>query len=324
MPLAGRPFLASCSTGCAGHGVDEVILSCGFLADDVSACSATSARHAAPLRRGEEPLGTAGPVRLAEDAARGAPARAERRRAHRHRPDARSSRSTSGPARARTLALIGGGRPSRYGVVPPDEDGAVEAFLEKPRRPVATNRINAGAYVLERDVVEPIPPGAAVSFEREMFPALVGDGLYGFAPTATGSTSARPSATSRRLGHPERSVSTVGDELGDSYLPSRATPRGGRVGPPRCVGRHAPWAATPGRSLAVLRERPRGRRDDGGAGERAQRRGNRRRLPAGPCIVGAGARSATTPTSRGGPCLARASRSGRTTSSTTGRVSSPA
>jgi mannose-1-phosphate guanylyltransferase len=40
--------------------------------------------------------------------------------------------------------------------------------------------VNAGCYVLEREVIESIPAGRAVSFEREIFPSLVGDGLYGF------------------------------------------------------------------------------------------------------------------------------------------------
>ena len=37
--------------------------------------------------------------------------------------------------------------------------------------------INAGAYVLERSVLDLIPPGREVSIEREVFPRLVGDGL---------------------------------------------------------------------------------------------------------------------------------------------------
>ena len=57
----------------------------------------------------------------------------------------------------------------------------MEAFLEKSEGAVPTNRINAGAYVVEREVVEAIEPGRAVSFEREVFPALVGHGLQGYA-----------------------------------------------------------------------------------------------------------------------------------------------
>jgi mannose-1-phosphate guanylyltransferase len=64
--------------------------------------------------------------------------------------------------------------------VPTGRDGRVEAFLEKSAGPAPTNRVNAGCYVLERDVIDGIAPGRAVSFERQVFPELVGNGLYGF------------------------------------------------------------------------------------------------------------------------------------------------
>lgn len=66
--------------------------------------------------------------------------------------------------------------PSRYGVVPIDADGRVEAFVEKPPADEApTNWINAGTYVLEPSVIERIEPGRRVSIEREVFPAMVAD-----------------------------------------------------------------------------------------------------------------------------------------------------
>jgi NDP-sugar pyrophosphorylase family protein len=70
--------------------------------------------------------------------------------------------------------------PSRFGVVPTDDDGRVTAFVEKPRPGEApTNYINAGTYVLEASVLDRIPAGQRVSIERETFPALVEAGtLY--------------------------------------------------------------------------------------------------------------------------------------------------
>ena len=82
---------------------------------------------------------------------------------------------------AATLALVVVGDTASYGIVPTARDGAVEAFLEKSAGPAPTATASTrGAYVLEREVVERIPAGRAVSFEREIFPALVGDGLFGF------------------------------------------------------------------------------------------------------------------------------------------------
>ena len=53
-------------------------------------------------------------------------------------------------------------------------------FLEKPDpAEIDTDEVSAGAYVVERSVLDLIPPGRAVSIEREIFPRLVGQGLYG-------------------------------------------------------------------------------------------------------------------------------------------------
>jgi mannose-1-phosphate guanylyltransferase len=66
--------------------------------------------------------------------------------------------------------------PSRYGVVPTDDDGRVLGFIEKPPRDEApTNWINAGTYVLEPSVLGRIAEGRRVSVERETFPAMVAD-----------------------------------------------------------------------------------------------------------------------------------------------------
>jgi mannose-1-phosphate guanylyltransferase len=57
--------------------------------------------------------------------------------------------------------------------------------VEKPSADqIDTKLISAGAYVLERDVLALIPPDRNVSIEREVWPQLVGDGLYGFAADA--------------------------------------------------------------------------------------------------------------------------------------------
>jgi mannose-1-phosphate guanylyltransferase len=126
-------------------------------------------------------------------------------------------------------------------VVPTLEDGQVEAFLEKQPGPAPTNRINAGAYVLEREVVERVPPGRAVSIEREVFPELVGHGLYGYLSDGFWID----------IGTPERYLQATYDLLAgrvESELPPRdetasliyepCITSGARIGPLSVLGRH--------------------------------------------------------------------------------------
>ena len=73
-----------------------------------------------------------------------------------------------------TIGLTPMEDPSAFGVVPTDDDGRVEAFIEKPPRDEApTNLINAGTYIFEPSVLDRIPADVRVSVERETFPAMV-------------------------------------------------------------------------------------------------------------------------------------------------------
>ncbi len=75
-----------------------------------------------------------------------------------------------------TLHLVRVGDPRAFGCVPTDSEGGVTAFLEKTQDP-PTDQINAGCYVFKREVIDLIPTGREVSVEREVFPALLSDGL---------------------------------------------------------------------------------------------------------------------------------------------------
>lgn len=76
-----------------------------------------------------------------------------------------------------TIALTQVDDPSRFGVVPIDSDGRVEAFIEKPPADEApTDWINAGTYILEASVLARMPEGESISIERAVFPDMVSDG----------------------------------------------------------------------------------------------------------------------------------------------------
>jgi mannose-1-phosphate guanylyltransferase len=72
-----------------------------------------------------------------------------------------------------TITLTSVDDPTAYGLVEVDHRLRVTRFVEKPGSDeVRTSLINAGIYVLERQVLNMIPKGQEVSIEREIFPQL--------------------------------------------------------------------------------------------------------------------------------------------------------
>lgn len=67
----------------------------------------------------------------------------------------------------------------RFGQVQVDRDGKVTDFREKGTGQ-GLGWINAGIYLLSRDLLAEIPANRTVSLEREVFPNWIGRGLYGF------------------------------------------------------------------------------------------------------------------------------------------------
>jgi mannose-1-phosphate guanylyltransferase len=183
LPLGDRPFIVHMLDWLRGHGVRDVIMACGFEPSKIRAALGDGAALGVSLRYLEEPepRGTAGALKFAEE----------------HLDERflmlngdvltdidlseQIAQHEDTGARA-TLALAPVADPSAYGLVRLHDDRAVREFVEKPSADqIDTNLISAGAYVLERSVLDLIPPARNVSIEREVWPALVGNGLYGYA-----------------------------------------------------------------------------------------------------------------------------------------------
>lgn len=169
----------------ASQGVTEAVLSLGYRPDAFRERFPSDTYHGMDLAYAQEskPLGTAGAVRYAALAAgvddtfivvNGDVLTSldVRQLWKRHRESGAMG----------SIALHPVDDPSRYGVVPTDPDGRVQAFIEKPSKGTEpTNLINAGTYVLEPEVLDLIPAEGAVSIERETFPAMVAaEELYAF------------------------------------------------------------------------------------------------------------------------------------------------
>jgi mannose-1-phosphate guanylyltransferase len=181
VPLVGRPFIAFMLDWLHGHHIDDVIMSCGFMASGVRNVLGDGSAYGIRLRYVEEPtpLGTGGALKFAESLLD--------ERFLMLNGDTLTDLDISAQlalheqrgARA-TLALTPVEDPSNYGLVRTLDDGEVTGFVEKPAPDqIDTHNISAGIYVLERSVLELLEPEQSASIERDVFPRLVGEGLYG-------------------------------------------------------------------------------------------------------------------------------------------------
>ena len=241
VPLVDRPFITYMLEWLQRHGVDDVVMSCGYMASGVRNVLGDGSQLGLRIRYVEEPrpLGTGGAVKFAE------PLLDERFLMLNGDVltdmdlTAQIEQHERTGARA-TIALIPVEDPSRYGLVRIDADRTVEEFLEKPSSDqIDTNLINAGAYVLEREVLSSLEREVNVSIEREIFPQLVGAGLYAYPQEGywldIGTPATYLQATFDIL---ERTVATtVGERLGTSYLEvAEDVEAEGRIIPPALAG----------------------------------------------------------------------------------------
>lgn len=182
LTLVDRPFLAYLVEWLAGHGVEEVVFACGFLPDVLEVALGDGEHAGVRLTYVVEPdrRGTAGAIRFAADALgeRLAP------RFIALNGDVLSDLDLTALLRRHeergataTIGLCAVEDSSAYGLVRCGERGEVLDFTEKTGKS-EPGEINAGAYVLEREVLDLIPPDREVSIEREVFPRLVGEGLH--------------------------------------------------------------------------------------------------------------------------------------------------
>jgi mannose-1-phosphate guanylyltransferase len=206
VPVVDRPFLGHALEWVARHGLTDIVLCCGFRSDAVVEAIGDGSAFGVHVTWvfEPEPRGTAGALKMAEEHLQD--------RFVLINGDVLTDMDLTAQLRAHeatgaraTLALVPVEDPSAYGLVRLEDDGRVRGFLEKPKpEEIDTDLISAGAYVLERDVLDLIPAGREVSIEREVWPRLVGAGLFGFVHRG---------AYWMDIGTPQRYVQGVADVL---------------------------------------------------------------------------------------------------------------
>lgn len=178
--IAGRPFVGWLLLMLRRQGIQRVVMCTGHLSEAMESYFGNGQNIGMELVYAHDPfpLGTGGAVRNALD-------KTDSKRLlilngdSYFRLDLPSFLKTHLALNARaSISLVQIEDSSRYGSVKINKNGMVLGFLEKSSRR-HKGLINAGIYLLEREVVEEIPEGKMISLEREIFPNLIGKGLYG-------------------------------------------------------------------------------------------------------------------------------------------------
>lgn len=183
-PVRGRPFVTFILDQLASGGIRNVVLCTGHLAEQLERDLGSSYGPMRIVYSVEPtPLGTGGALALGV-----------------HRCDTQTVLALNGDSYCQTdltmllkthfqrdatatIQLAHAPDVARYGQVRLAADGRVTSFEEKGASHGA-GWVNAGIYCLSRSVLEGIPAGRSISIEREVFPSLIGNGLFGFASDA--------------------------------------------------------------------------------------------------------------------------------------------
>ena len=247
LPVMGKPLIMHVIDSIPGE-VDEVIVPIGYKRDVME----EYLRSHPPGRRitlvdEPEPLGTGGAVKNVEDRIDGQflVINGDVITSLDVASFVRFHRTKGGVA---SISLWPVEDPSPFGVAQLDDDSRITRFQEKPKREEAFSKlINAGAYALEREVLDLIGDGF-VSMEREVFPKLLDKGMYGFrfdghwidCGTRENVIGAHRTLMGGRAEVSRNSVSEGATVEAPSFVGDEAVVAGARIGPcayvsPRCV-----------------------------------------------------------------------------------------
>lgn len=158
------------------YGIREIILSIGHMKEKIKEYFGDGSKFGVNITyiEEDEPLGTAGPLKLAKDMLKESFIVSngdELKKINIPRMFRLHKRKNA----LATIALTTVDDPSQYGVAKLDGSRIIE-FIEKPKKEEApSNLINAGFYILEPEVIDMLPDGFSM-LEKDIFPRLAKQG----------------------------------------------------------------------------------------------------------------------------------------------------
>lgn len=177
--VGNRPFLELLIRQLRHQGIRHLVLCTGYLAQEIEneLGDGRAWDMAIEYSREVQPLGTAGALKLAEPMLRDASdflvMNGDSFMEINFRELAEFHRSHEAVA---SMAVLRMKNDKRYGTVKVVADGRVVGFTEKSEGE-PEGFVNAGIYVFSREIFAHLPEGPA-SLEKDIFPKLIGQGMY--------------------------------------------------------------------------------------------------------------------------------------------------
>ncbi len=178
--VLGRPFLTYLLDQLSYAGARKVILCIGYMGDMVQEVYGDTYKSLHLLYSQEyEPLGTGGALRLVLPLIESNHVLVMNGDSYIHADLISYVDWFFQIDRKASLLLAKEPDTSRYGMVKVKKDESILVFEEKGVAKGA-GWINAGVYFIKTSLLKSIPAGKAFSLEREFFPSLVGNELFGY------------------------------------------------------------------------------------------------------------------------------------------------
>jgi D-glycero-alpha-D-manno-heptose 1-phosphate guanylyltransferase len=181
--ISGTPFLQLLLDRLSSQGVGDVILGTGYMGEKIEHYFGSGNKFAVRVHysKEDEPLGTGGALKLAESLISD-PVLVLNGDSYVEwslNPMLELFRAKDADL---VLVLHEIADVTRYGSVALNHDGRITQFVEKGAS-AGPGLINAGVYLLRKQIVRDLPEGTAISLEREVFPQLLDRRVYGLVCT---------------------------------------------------------------------------------------------------------------------------------------------
>lgn len=178
LPVLDKPCIKYLIESMAASGIKEIILACGYRSTQLAEAIGDGSDIGVSIEYSyeDEPLGTGGAIKQTEGclddvfiAANG---------------DVFADISLEEQINTHftteadvTISLTPVSNPREFGIARLDDEGRIVEFKEKPEEDeVFSNLINAGIYVVNKDVLSYIPDNQFFDLSKDLFPILMNEG----------------------------------------------------------------------------------------------------------------------------------------------------